>query len=234
MQDTNFVERIKQIESAGRRFGKDGKILEGPQTKYGTAKGEMQVLDGTARDPGFGVVPARDGSPAELARVGADYALAMLKQFGGNEQLAAAAYNHGPGNVQKLVTKHGEAWGNFLPKETQNYLAKLGRPAPMQEAPQVAVATFPGSGDTPAAPVAVQAPAEMVAQVQPQAPAAPTPEMGPDAWQEFLRGMPQAREPVSVADLSYGGQVPPHYQPQQTRNLRPNFQAFSSWKGRAA
>lgn len=231
MRDTDFVGRIKQIESGGRRFGKDGQILQGPQTKYGTAKGEMQVLDGTARDPGFGVVPARDKSPEELARVGTDYANAMLRQFGGNEQLAAAAYNFGPGNVQKLVTKHGEAWSNFLPKETKNYLAKMGGgQAPMQEAPQVAVASFPGPGSAPDAPVVVQAPAEVVAQATPAQMALPS---GPDAWQEFLRGMPQAREPVSVADLSYGGQVPPQYQAQPTRNLRPNFEAFSSWRGRA-
>ena len=46
---------VMGIESAGRRYDASGKLIEGPATKYGTAKGEMQVLDGTNRDPGFGV-----------------------------------------------------------------------------------------------------------------------------------------------------------------------------------
>jgi hypothetical protein len=51
----DLLDAVKQQESGGRRYDKSGKLLEGPPTKYGTAKGEMQVLDMTNKDPGFGV-----------------------------------------------------------------------------------------------------------------------------------------------------------------------------------
>jgi hypothetical protein len=56
----DLLEAVKQQESGGRRYKADGKtLLEGPQTKYGTAKGEMQVLDMTNRDPGFRCPPCQ-------------------------------------------------------------------------------------------------------------------------------------------------------------------------------
>jgi hypothetical protein len=55
----DLLEAVKQQESGGRRYDKSGKLLEGPPTKYGTAKGEMQVLDMTNKDPGFGVKPCQ-------------------------------------------------------------------------------------------------------------------------------------------------------------------------------
>ena len=65
-----------QAESGGKRYGPDGKLLTSPAG----ARGEMQVLDGTNKDPGFGVKPAKDNSPEERARVGRDYLQAMLKR----------------------------------------------------------------------------------------------------------------------------------------------------------
>jgi hypothetical protein len=96
--------------------------LEGPPTKYGTAKGEMQVLDMTNKDPGFGVKPARDNSPDERARVGRDYLAAMKKRYG-NTETALIAYNWGPGNTDKWL----KAGANpaKLPKETQKYVANI-------------------------------------------------------------------------------------------------------------
>jgi hypothetical protein len=57
---------VRQEESGGKRYGPDGKLLTSPKG----AQGEMQVMPGTQRDPGYGVVPAKDGSPEEIARVG--------------------------------------------------------------------------------------------------------------------------------------------------------------------
>lgn len=101
-------------ESGGRRYGADGKILTSPKG----AKGEMQVLDGTNTDPGYGVTPAKDDSPAERARVGRDYLAAMLKEFGGNAAQAWAAYNAGPGNVSKAIKDAGPGgdWMTALAK----------------------------------------------------------------------------------------------------------------------
>ena len=118
-----LLEAVKQQESGGRRYKADGKtLLEGPQTKYGTAKGEMQVLDMTNKDPGFGVKPARDDSPDERARVGRDYLNAMVKRYGSKET-ALVAYNWGPGNTDKWLKAGADP--AKLPKETRNYVAKV-------------------------------------------------------------------------------------------------------------
>lgn len=118
----DLLEAVKQQESGGRRYDKSGKLLEGPMTKYGTAKGEMQVLDLTTKDPGYGVKPARDDSPDERARVGRDYLAAMVKRYG-DEKTALVAYNWGPGNTDRWLKKGGDF--SRLPKETQNYVAKV-------------------------------------------------------------------------------------------------------------
>lgn len=118
-----LLEAVKQQESGGRRYKADGKtLLEGPQTKYGTAKGEMQVLDMTNKDPGFGVKPARDDSPDERARVGKDYLDAMVKRYG-DRDTALIAYNWGPGNTDNWLKKGGDF--DKLPAETQNYVTKI-------------------------------------------------------------------------------------------------------------
>ena len=131
------VEGLKQFvmqqESGGRRFGKDGKLLEGPNVPgQGTAKGEMQVMDATNKAPGFGVAPARDNSPEERARVGGEYLGAMLKKYQGSVPQALAAYNAGPGRVDEAMREANKAgtpnqWLAFLPKETQQYVANITR-----------------------------------------------------------------------------------------------------------
>lgn len=114
-----LVDVVKEIESGGRRYGADGELLTSPKG----AKGEMQVMPGTSRDPGFGVAPAKDNSPDELARVGRDYLAAMANRYGDTDK-AMAAYNAGPGAVDAAVKTHGENWLAHLPEETQKYVAK--------------------------------------------------------------------------------------------------------------
>lgn len=135
-----LLEAVKQQESGGRRYDSSGKLLEGPMTKYGTAKGEMQVLDMTNKDPGFGVRPAKDDSAEERARVGRDYLAAMVKRYG-DKKTALVAYNWGPGNTDKWL-KNG-ADPAKLPAETQNYVAKIT--GTLGET-KVAQATAPKSG----------------------------------------------------------------------------------------
>jgi hypothetical protein len=110
---------ILQKESRGQRYDKAGNLLTSPKG----AQGEMQVMPGTARDPGFGVKPARDNSPEELRRVGDEYVAALYKEFG-DPKLAAMAYNWGPGNVKKWIA--GGMKGP-VPKETQQYVASLAK-----------------------------------------------------------------------------------------------------------
>ena len=113
---------VKHIESGGRRYDKDGNLLTSPKG----AQGEMQVMPGTATDPGFGVTPARDGSPDELARVGRDYLQAMTSRYGDNDK-ALAAYNAGPGAVDAAVKKHDDDWLANMPAETRQYVAKANK-----------------------------------------------------------------------------------------------------------
>jgi len=115
---------VMGIESGGRRYDASGKLIEGPATKYGTAKGEMQVLDGTNRDPGYGVKPAADDSPEERARVGRDYLAAMAREYDGDVSKALAAYNWGPGNLDRAVKEHGPNWLQAAPEETRNYVER--------------------------------------------------------------------------------------------------------------
>ena len=129
LQPTDFDRLVgitMQTESGGRRYGADGQLLTSPKG----ARGEMQVMPGTQRDPGFGVKPAQNDSPDELARVGRDYLRAMLKRYDGDPALAWAAYNAGPGRVDEAVMRakasptDGASWLTFMPNETQAYVAK--------------------------------------------------------------------------------------------------------------
>lgn len=109
------------------------------------AIGTMQTMPATLVDPGYGVLPARDRSSDELERVGKDYLAAMTQKYE-DPRMALAAYNWGPGNVDRALSSSGgnaDAVLASAPKETRNYVAKVARrvggggasqsvPSPMQ------------------------------------------------------------------------------------------------------
>jgi soluble lytic murein transglycosylase-like protein len=113
-----------QIETAARKYGVDPALLAGlvkaesnfnPTAHSGVgAKGLTQLMDATAR--GLGVSDSYD--PAQSLDGGAKFLGGLLKQFKGDERLALAAYNAGPGAVQK--------YGGIPPyEETQRYVPKV-------------------------------------------------------------------------------------------------------------
>lgn len=108
---------VMQVESGGNPAAVSSK----------GAMGTMQTMPGTLSDPGYGVAPARDQSPAEMERVGKDYLQAMLRQYG-DPRLALAAYNWGPGNVDRAMQTHGGNVDAVLanaPAETRAYVPKV-------------------------------------------------------------------------------------------------------------
>jgi hypothetical protein len=114
----NLIDKIMQKESGGRRYDKDGNLLTSPKG----AQGEMQVMPGTSRDPGFGIRPARAGDHDDLARVGREYFNVMLDRYK-NPKIAAIAYNWGPGNTDKWLAAGADP--SKLPRETQKYSADM-------------------------------------------------------------------------------------------------------------
>ncbi|SEW01446.1 lytic transglycosylase domain-containing protein [Luteibacter sp. 329MFSha] len=113
------------IRSASSEFGVDEALLRAvihaesafnPRAlSVAGAQGLMQLIPGTARD--MGVLDAFNVD--QNIRGGARYLALLLRNFNGNERLAAAAYNAGPGAVQKY---------NGVPPydETQVYVERVG------------------------------------------------------------------------------------------------------------
>jgi Rod binding domain-containing protein len=100
----NLIKAVIASESAGRANALSSK----------DAKGLMQLIDSTASDMGVKNV----WDPRENILGGAKYLKQLLEKFDGDEKLAVASYNAGPGNV----VKHG---GIPPFKETKEYVTRV-------------------------------------------------------------------------------------------------------------
>jgi hypothetical protein len=114
----DLLSMIKQKESGGRRYDSAGNLLTSPKG----ALGEMQVMPGTIKDPGFGIRPADLNNPDDIARVGREYFEKMLGRYQ-DPKLASIAYNWGPGNTDKWLSAGADP--KKLPAETRNYVANM-------------------------------------------------------------------------------------------------------------
>jgi len=114
---------IGSAESGNRDYTASGAPVTSPKgARFG-----MQVMPATARDPGYGLRPANVNDPADMNRLGREYADKMLELSGGDPAKAAAAYNAGPGRLGRTVRQHGNAWLENMPQETRAYVPRVLR-----------------------------------------------------------------------------------------------------------
>lgn len=111
------------IFKASKRYGVDSALIKAvikaesdfnpKAVSRAGAKGLMQLMPATARV--LGVADSFD--PEQNVMAGTRFLADMLKRYDGDVDSALAAYNWGPGNVDKRTTS--------LPKETREYQARV-------------------------------------------------------------------------------------------------------------
>ena len=121
-------DRLLKQESGGRQFNTNGGVV----TSSKGATGIAQVMPATgpeaAKLAGVEWNPERFKSDPEYNKsLGRAYFDKQLATFG-NERLALAAYNAGPGAVQKAIQRAEKSGGDplaYLPEETQKYVPAI-------------------------------------------------------------------------------------------------------------
>lgn len=125
---SSSIDRVNRydniIEQASKDFGVDANVIKSvilaesagnPKARsVAKAKGLMQLLDSTAKTMGVGNI----WDPKENIYGGTKYLAGLLRQYNGDLKLALAAYNAGPGNVERYK-------GVPPFNETKNYISRV-------------------------------------------------------------------------------------------------------------
>lgn len=119
--DANFLRRQLAVESGGNPDAVNNADI---RVTGKTSIGIAQFQPETAKR--YGIDPTK---PDQAIYGQSRYMADLLKMFGGDYAKAAAGYNWGEGNVQKVVSKWGDKWRDHLPASTKDYLDKIGTPA---------------------------------------------------------------------------------------------------------
>jgi hypothetical protein len=139
----NQFQRLRSLvayeESGNKDYYADGRAVTSPKG----ALFSMQVKPETAAKPGYGIRPAKAGTPEEFNRVGTEKLAVMLRIWGNDLGKALGSYNWGEGNVQKAVRSalifnstpsqeradfgRDKTWLDFAPKETKKYVKNISR-----------------------------------------------------------------------------------------------------------
>lgn len=120
-RDVGWLEDV--IQRASRRYGVEVGLIKAVikaesnfnpnAVSHAGAQGLMQLMPATAR--GLGVTDSFD--PEQNVMAGTRFLKDLLKRYGGDIDKTLAAYNWGPGNVDRKP--------HLLPRETRDYLVKV-------------------------------------------------------------------------------------------------------------
>jgi soluble lytic murein transglycosylase-like protein len=122
----SLIERVAHQESRGQHFDANGR----PTTSRAGAIGIMQVMPGTAPEAArmAGVEydeQAYRNDPTYNKLIGIAYLRSMLMRYDGDVAKALAAYNAGPGRVDREVRRDPRNWLASMPAETRDYVEKI-------------------------------------------------------------------------------------------------------------
>jgi soluble lytic murein transglycosylase-like protein len=117
----DLVQRVKKQESGGNQAAVSKKGAIGTMQVMPKTAPEAAQLAGVPWDP-----KAYKADPTYNEILGHAYLAQQLRKYNGNVGQALAAYNAGPGAVDKALSTQPEKWQAALPAETQDYVAKVG------------------------------------------------------------------------------------------------------------
>ncbi len=91
------------------------------------ALGHFQFMPATGRQYGLNR-PEDFNDLGRSAAAAGRYMSDLLVRFQGDLAKAAASYNWGPTNVERVIAQHGDRWREHLPRETRDYIADVVEP----------------------------------------------------------------------------------------------------------